>query len=60
MVSDHLKGAWAQLISSWLDILSAFMTVREDIPLNNVEEELASVAVVAASDEALHLCRAKG
>ena len=60
MVSDPLKGAWVPLILSWLDILSAFMSIQEGIPLKNIEERLASLAVAAASELALHLCRVVG
>jgi hypothetical protein len=57
MVSDHLKGAWAPLILSWLDILSASMSIQDKIPMKNTEERLASLAVVAASEQPLCLGR---
>jgi hypothetical protein len=60
MVSDHLKGAWTPLILSWPDILSASMSIQENIPVKNIEKRLASLAVVAASEQALHLCRVVG
>ena len=60
MVSDRLKRAWAPLILYWLDICSASMSIREKIPVKNIEERLASLAAVAASEQALHLCRVVG
>jgi hypothetical protein len=44
-------------LSKWLDILSASMSIQEEIPAKNMEEKLASLAVVEASVQALHLCR---
>jgi hypothetical protein len=41
-------------------ILSASMSVQEKIPVKNIEERLASLTVVAASEQALHLCRVVG
>jgi hypothetical protein len=57
VVSDHMKGAWAPLILEWLDKLSGSMSIQEKIPVKNIEERLASLAVAAASEQALHLCR---
>ena len=50
MVSDHLKGAWTPLILLWLGFLSASMRFQEKILVKNIEEGLASLAVVAASE----------
>jgi hypothetical protein len=36
------------------------MSIREEIPVKNIEERLANLAVVAASERALHLCRVVG
>jgi hypothetical protein len=36
------------------------MRIQEKIPVKNIEEGLASLAVVAASEQALHLCRVVG
>ena len=36
--------------------LSASMSIQEKIPMKNIEERLASLAVVATSEQALHLC----
>jgi len=33
------------------------MSIQEEIPVKNTEERLASLAVVAASELTLHLCR---
>ena len=60
IVSDHLKGVWAPLTFGWLDILSASMSIQEKIPVKSIEEKLSSLAVVAASEQALHLCRVVG
>jgi len=60
MVSDHLKGAWTPLILLWLGFLSASMSFQEKILVKNIEEGLASLAVVAVSEPALHLCRVVG
>ncbi|MGZ3493458.1 MAG: hypothetical protein ACXWM6_02000 [Thermodesulfobacteriota bacterium] len=38
--------------------LPASMSIREKIPVDNMREGLASVASVADSEQALHLCRA--
>jgi hypothetical protein len=40
--------------------LSAFMSIEEKIPVKNIEERLASLAVVAASEQALYLFRVVG
>jgi hypothetical protein len=40
--------------------LSAFMSIEEKIPVKNIEERLASLAVVAASKQALYLFRVVG
>jgi len=40
--------------------LSAFMSIREEIPVKNIDERLASLAVVAASEQALYLFRVVG
>jgi len=32
------------------------MSIQEKIPVKNIEERLASLAVVAASEQAPHLC----
>jgi hypothetical protein len=36
------------------------MSIQEKIPVKNIEGTLASLAVVAATEQALHLCRAVG
>jgi hypothetical protein len=36
------------------------MSIQEKIPMKNIEERLASFAVVVASEQALHLCRVMG
>jgi hypothetical protein len=36
------------------------MSIQEKILMKNIEERLASLAVVAASGQALHLCRVTG
>jgi hypothetical protein len=36
------------------------MSIQEKIPVKNIEERLVSLAVVAASEQALHLCRVVG
>jgi hypothetical protein len=36
------------------------MSIQEKIPADNTEEKLASLAVVAASEQALYLCRGVG
>jgi len=36
------------------------MSIQEKIPVKNLEHRLASLAVVAASEQALHLCRVEG
>jgi hypothetical protein len=36
------------------------MSIQEKIPVKNIEERLASLAVMAASEQALHLCRVVG
>ena len=41
-------------------ILSVSMSMQEKIPVENTEERLASLAVEAASEQALHLCRVVG
>jgi len=46
-VSDYLKRTWEPLILEWLDILSASMGIQEEIPVKNMEEILASLAVAA-------------
>jgi hypothetical protein len=40
--------------------VGATLTRREEIPEKNIEEKLASPAVVAASKQALYLCRVVG
>jgi hypothetical protein len=40
--------------------LSAFMSIQEEIPVKNIEERLASLAVAAASGQALYLFRVVG
>jgi len=60
MVSDPLKRARAPLILSWLDILSTAMNIQEKIPVKNIEKRLGGLAVAAASELALHLCRVVG
>ena len=60
MVRYRLQGAWAPLILSWPDILSASMSIQEKTPVKNIEERFASLAVVAASQQALHLCGVVG
>jgi hypothetical protein len=37
--------------------LPASMSIREKIPVKNMKERLASLASVADSEQALHLCR---
>jgi hypothetical protein len=32
------------------------MSIQEKIPMKNIEERLVSLAVVAASEQALHFC----
>jgi hypothetical protein len=41
-------------------ILSASRSIQEKIPVKNIEERLASLAVVAASKQALYLYRVVG
>ena len=41
-------------------ILSASMSMQEKIPAKNIKERLASLAVVAASEQALYLWRVVG
>jgi hypothetical protein len=36
------------------------MSIQEEILVKNIEKRLASLAVVAASEQALHLCRVVG
>jgi hypothetical protein len=36
------------------------MSIQEKIPVKNIEERLASLAVAVASAQALHLCRVAG
>jgi hypothetical protein len=60
MVSDHLKGTWASLILYGLDVVSASMAKREKIPVKEIEEIRASLAVVATSEQALHFFRVVG
>jgi hypothetical protein len=33
------------------------MSIQEKNPVKNIEERLASLAVMAASEQALHFCR---
>ena len=40
--------------------LSASMSIQEKIPGKNLEERLASLAVVAPSEQTLHLCPVVG
>ena len=51
------------VIVIYIDVIvgvSASMSIQEKIPVKNIEERLASLAVVAASEQALHLCRVMG
>ena len=36
------------------------MSIQEEILVKNIEEGLASLVVVAVSEQALHLCRVVG
>jgi hypothetical protein len=36
------------------------MSIQQKIPVKNIEERVASLAVVVASEQALHLCRVVG
>jgi hypothetical protein len=40
-----------------MDIVSASMTINEKIPVKNIVEKSGSLAMVAASEQALYLCR---
>jgi hypothetical protein len=37
--------------------VGVYESIQERIPVKNIEEKLASLAVVAASKQALRLCR---
>jgi hypothetical protein len=57
MVSAQLKGACAPLILERMDTVSASMTIQEKDPVKNIVERPGSLAMVAASGQALYLYR---
>jgi hypothetical protein len=40
--------------------LSPSMNIQEKIPVRDIEERLAGLAVVTVSEQSLHLCRVVG